>query len=671
MKKRAFIGNTASSLFLLAFFVLFIGGMAISLTVDATENYSISAIEDVLPPEVTALNITPTEVDTSENDVIITVTVTITDDLSGACIVGENAWCTAYTNFGMEAILGTQQLNFSNWTRISGDYNDGTYTATATMPQWSKVGVWDISYLMLADNVGNYQRLKANDLSVSFPDSNLNVVNTAGASSVTIENEWRLVSSTGLTTATFLENTVVTRDDTEYFQFYKMVNQSYDVSDFNTENLRGESVGAIRFGIPGADLVFSKPVSISMRVDAKYSEQTLVIQSLGEGENEWASESSCTIVYHGNLIKKYRVDFDTGEVVPIRDSNGQIMWFMDPDDSSAYGTCDFTVTHASYFTINALPYIVTGPKDNSRSEVRVFSTDGVPVNSFQVYDTNLTSGINVAVGDINGDGNNEIVTSPRTGGGPHIRVFDVDGNNLGWDFYAYDENFRGGVNIAVGDIEGDGQAEIVTAPMANGGPNVRVFSLREGGIVPTTENFMAYDANFRGGIAISIGDLEGDGYGEIITTPTSRGGPHIRVFGLRDGRYVPVTLGVMAYAETFRGGINSCVGDVNSDGRDEIMTGIVSNGGPHVRIFGDKGVGTGVELISPGFMAYNPAHRGGVEVTSADIDGDGYSEIITGVGGDGSPLIRFYNQAGEQVATEFEAYTGAYKGGVTLAAGYF
>lgn len=206
--------------------------------------------------------------------------------------------------------------------------------------------------------------------------------------------------------------------------------------------------------------------------------------------------------------------------------------------------------------------------------------------------------------------------------------------------------------------------------MNGGAPHVRIFGMRNGEIVPTTESFIAYAETFRGGIAISIGDIENDGIGDIITSPTSSGGPHIRVFGVRNRRYVPVTLGTMAYDPSFRGGINSTVGDVNNDEKDEIMTGIVSAGGPHIRIFG-VGRSRTFELQSPGFMAYDPSSRGGVSVTSIDINGDGYDEIITGVGGDDSPLVRIFDAEGTQVSTEFMAYSGEYKGGITLATGFF
>jgi len=654
----------ASSFFVFAFIVFCLG---------FTTAQKVEAAEDRTPPEITGFNLSPSQVNTADEDQVITVTISLEDDLSGTC---GNPYevdnCIPITLY-LAPQIGTQELMFYNgFVLTEGDNLDGTYVGEATLPKWSKVGVWEVDLLVFGDALGNSVQLNADDLATLFPDSNLTVVNTASEESVTIEKEWTLSPTNGLITAIFSEDTVVTRKDSGSFQFYKMVNQPYSVNNLPVaDDLNGTPVGAIRFGVPGLNLSFNKPVRMSMRVSAQYADQTLIIRGLEEGKNKWVNEGTCVVVYHGDQVAQEEYDAFTDEVAPVLDENGQPVSIPDPDDTDSYGTCDFTVSHASYFTANVTPYVVTGTKSGARPAVRVFSTNGTLVSSFLAYAPTMTSGINVAVGDINGDGTNEIITSARTGGGPQIRVFDVNGTNLDWDFYAYDENFRGGVNIAVGDIEGDGPAEIVTAPMANGGPNVRVFGLRGDEIVATTENFMAYDENFRGGIAVSIGDIEGDGIGDIITTPISRGGPHVRVFGVRNSRYVPVTLGVMAYAESFRGGINSCIGDVDGDGWDEIMTGIVSAGGPHVRILGVPALNSAVGLESPGFYAYAEDHRGGIEMTTLDVDGDGVEEIVTGVGGDGSPVVRFFNAAGEQALDEFEAYDSNFKNGITLTSGLF
>jgi len=314
------------------------------------------------------------------------------------------------------------------------------------------------------------------------------------------------------------------------------------------------------------------------------------------------------------------------------------------------------------------PFIVTGTKNGGGPEVRVLSTAGKLLKSFDAYDKSFKGGINVSIGDINKDGYSEIITSTREGGIPSVHIYTAEGKNLKLDFNAYDATFRGGINIYAQDINGDGKAEIITAPMGGIAPTVRIFGLINGKMIRVYKDFLAYDKNFRGGVAVSAGDIDGDGKGEIVTSPTSKGGPQIRVFGIRNGQFTPITGGIMAYASTFRGGINSTVGDVNGDGKDEIMTGIVSAGGPHVRIFGVKSNKT-IGLLSNGFMAYGTSFRGGISVAATDVNGDGKDEIITGVGGNSSPLIRIFDQTGKQVLKEFNAYSANYKNGITVAAG--
>jgi len=380
-------------------------------------------------------------------------------------------------------------------------------------------------------------------------------------------------------------------------------------------------------------------------------------------------------------LKGYYVNFSSEITDEAEDGELQTENYFEPPKIVADGSYYLHVkavdnldnmTNGVYITYEYQPsrLIITGPKSNGGPQVRLFNTDGELVGQFMAYEESFTGGINVAVGDIDGNGINEIITSTREGGVPTIKIFDNRGNNLGWDFDAYDPAFRGGVNIGVGDIEGDGPHEIAVAPISGGSSNIRIFGLRNDEIVPTTQNFLAYDENFRGGIALSIADVEGDGIGDLVTSPTSRGGPHIRIFGMRNKQYVPVTLGIMAYDEDFRGGITSTAGDVNGDGKDETVTGIVSAGGPHVRIFG-VGRSEAYELLSPGFMAFDPETRGGVTVATLDTNGNGFDEIITGIGGDSEPNVCIFDQDGLYAGPCFYAYSSTFMGGVTVAAGLF
>ncbi|MBU1149304.1 hypothetical protein KKI23_04410, partial [Patescibacteria group bacterium] len=312
-------------------------------------------------------------------------------------------------------------------------------------------------------------------------------------------------------------------------------------------------------------------------------------------------------------------------------------------------------------------FLVSGTKAGGGPQVRVFNQYGNLVRQFMAFEDDFRGGINVAQADVDGDGQNEIIVSSGPGRSGQVRVFSSQGIYQN-SFTAFDLGFSGGVSIASGNLDGGTASEIVVAPMSEGGPNVRIFGYRDGQYLPTTENFLAYEANFRGGISVAVGDLEGDGLAEIITAPISQGGPHLRIFGYRDGVYQPVILGLMAYSESFRGGINLATGDLNGDGSDEIITGVISQGGPHVRVFGRNRQRT-ISLLNPGFMAYNQSFSGGISVASTDLDADGRAEIVAGINSQDVATVRVYDWQGKMLLNEFISYPDSYTGGVNLSGG--
>ncbi|MFA6198272.1 MAG: S8 family serine peptidase [Patescibacteria group bacterium] len=309
--------------------------------------------------------------------------------------------------------------------------------------------------------------------------------------------------------------------------------------------------------------------------------------------------------------------------------------------------------------------LLVGAGPGGGPQVRFFSSSGKNLKNFLAYDASFRGGIKVASGDVDGDLQEEIVTAPGPGMTPMIRVFDLNGK-LKKEFLTYGATFRGGVNLAVDDLDGDNVDEIVVVPESGGGPNVRIFGYRNGSYQPTTQNFMAYATTFRGGVSVTTGDLDGDGKAEIITAPLSAGGPQLRVFGYRNGSFRPVIQGLMAYADSFRGGVTLGTGDINGDGLDEIITGIAGGGGPQVRVFGRKSNGI-IGLINPGFMAFAGDFRGGIVITATDLDGDGIQEIVAGVRSGGNALLRYFSGNGKKMLREQLAFPTAFRGGMTLA----
>jgi len=182
--------------------------------------------------------------------------------------------------------------------------------------------------------------------------------------------------------------------------------------------------------------------------------------------------------------------------------------------------------------------------------------------------------------------------------GDYVRVFDKRGKVKRTGFYAYDSRFAGGSQILVDDLDNDGLLETVVA----GKSKVEIY--KENGLL--LKSFSPFGKNFRNGINLAVGNVLGDNNQEILVAP-KKGEPKIKIFSnmgeiISEGWYV--------YDAGFRGGVKIALGDLNGNGYKEIVTGTGFGGGPHVRIFDATG-----HLFDPGFFSYDEKFRGGVNVT--------------------------------------------------------
>jgi uncharacterized protein (TIGR03118 family) len=243
------------------------------------------------------------------------------------------------------------------------------------------------------------------------------------------------------------------------------------------------------------------------------------------------------------------------------------------------------------------------------------------------------------------------------GGGPEVKVYNAATGAIKFDFMAYDATFKGGVRVATGDVNGDGVDDIITGAGAGGGPHVKVFDGVTGAEI---HSFFAYDASFTGGVYVAAGDVNDDGKEDIVTGAGAGGGPHVKVF---DGTNLGELASFFAYAPGFAGGVRVAAGDVNDDGHADIITGAGPGGGPHVKVFS----GTNLALLKS-FYAFDASFSGGVYVAAGDIDGNGHADIITGAGAGGTPHLIVYSGVDLAVLQSFDAYNSAFAGGVRVGA---
>lgn len=303
----------------------------------------------------------------------------------------------------------------------------------------------------------------------------------------------------------------------------------------------------------------------------------------------------------------------------------------------------------------ALPFgpgILTGNDAGQPPFVRLQDPTGGDITSFFAFDAGFPGGVRVAKADVNADGIPDMICGAGPGGGPRVVVFNGSGGPPLADFHAFDPSFPGGVYVATGDVTGDGTPEIVVGAGEGGQPVVRVFT------PPGTllSSFFAYSGTFSGGVRVAAGDLNGDGFDDIVTAPGQGMGPQVNVFR---GPSFGFAGGFFAYEDTYLGGVHVAAGDYDGDGRAEIVTGPGPGRAGTICQFQDN-------LLLESFQDVFGAAQLGVRVAVGDVTGDGKADVLSVQGPGGGPNVQV-NVSGGSDSFHVVARPGDFASGLFVA----
>jgi hypothetical protein len=269
--------------------------------------------------------------------------------------------------------------------------------------------------------------------------------------------------------------------------------------------------------------------------------------------------------------------------------------------------------------------------------------------------------VRIATVDVTGDGVADFVGGTGPGSVTRVVVLDGQTGKVVADISPFEAAFTGGLFVAGGDVDGDGTADVVVAPDQGGGPIVAVYSGAKltagmnGDAAQIVRFFGIEDPAFRGGARPAMGDLTGDGAADLVVSAGFQGGPRVAIFGgpsIAAAAPTHLVGDFFAFESTLRNGAFVAVGDVNRDGIGEIAFGGGPGGGPRVRLFdGAKllvapafhnldDVGGGAQLAN--FFAGDSALRGGVRLTLTDANGDGATDLLAGSGTDEPSQVRAF-----------------------------
>lgn len=223
--------------------------------------------------------------------------------------------------------------------------------------------------------------------------------------------------------------------------------------------------------------------------------------------------------------------------------------------------------------------LTTNGSDTDGITTFIYSQQGVSA-SLEPY-AGYTAAVDIASGDVDGDGVDELLTCPMRDARPRVKVFDYDADASQWVRTKTFNAFVGtetGCTVDAGDVDGDGTDEIVVGTGPGLRSKARVFT----GDGTLLETFKPYGITMLAGIDVAAGDLTGDGNADIVTTPQGSERVRVKVFNVVPKQRLMV---FKAFSGTQRYGASVSVGNVDGDVGNEIVVGLGPNGRAMLKAF--------------------------------------------------------------------------------------
>ena len=244
------------------------------------------------------------------------------------------------------------------------------------------------------------------------------------------------------------------------------------------------------------------------------------------------------------------------------------------------------------------------------SLVRFFDARGQKVsNGFFAFDSSAAGGARVFVGDLNQDGRKEKIV----GGNGHLEIFNAD--NAHWfDGYPFSANNVKELRYSVSkSINGSAVEILVTPALGSSG----VLYDYHGGVVD--ENFFPFGPKYKAGFYGALGNFDG---GTEMEAAIGSGGSRIGEVLVFDSNLQKIKFRFFPFDKKYKGSVKVAAGDINGDGKSEIIVmgkiGIKNT----IRIFDNKGKKLAEWVVN------SPFGGGDLNIGATDVNFDGKDEIV-------------------------------------------
>ena len=155
----------------------------------------------------------------------------------------------------------------------------------------------------------------------------------------------------------------------------------------------------------------------------------------------------------------------------------------------------------------------------------------------------------------------QIIISADQGG--KVVMYSATGAVMQAGFYPYGTKYNGGLSVAIGNVDGGNDSEIIIGTGRGRGAEVIVYDQR---FAKVKKRFTAYGSGYSNGILVAVGDLAGNGQEKIITLP-QRGTPMVKLFTGAGKKITEFKITGLFGGDR----LDLSSSDVNADGKREIV----------------------------------------------------------------------------------------------------
>lgn len=422
-------------------------------------------------------------------------------------------------------------------------------------------------------------------------------------------------------------------------------NQSYEITpapyltSVNASTAPNPLATTVRFSA-----VFSKLLNATTVNPSDFAVKSVVGSVTGRILSTSTNGATVTIVVD-QISGSGRFTVTTTANATISDTAG--IGLVAPVTAPVQGT--FQISPNSQSQLNK-PLVIALPVPGSPNLVEV--RRGAVSTILAPFSSTYRGGIVATSGDVNRDGTSDIIVAARQGASGRVLVYNGKTDQVIRVLNAF-PGFNGQINVASGDVNGDGRSDIIVAVGGNGPSHIKVFDISTPAPI---QSFIAF-AGYNGGVSVASADVNGDRKDDIIVGTLGGTPPQVKVFS--QGAVIRTFFG---FEIPPLAPIVVTAGDLDGDGKAEVIIGSGQGIVPSVSVF--SGARPGQAIGS--FFAFPPSYRGGLTLTLQDYNNDGKLDILAGTASGRNPQVRVFNGRTYRQIDSFFAAVGGFNGPIAL-----